>query len=303
MYPFKRILVGLNLTDRDEAVTKYASMIANVLHSGSITFMTVASHPDIPESVSKEFPELLETALEAKRKQLEKTVSKFFSANPGTEVNCTIAEGNRLEAILRYVKENDIDLIVLGKKQEKDASGLLSEKLARKAPCSVLITSDEEKPVVRKILVALDFSEHSVDAVEMAVGIAKASGLVEINCLHVYEVPTGYSRTGKSHEEFAAIMEQNARKECEQFMKQRDLQGIQVIPHFALGERPSMVIREFAEKLEVDLIVVGARGRSTGAAIFLGSVTERLLRLTDRPLLAVKRKGSGLGFLEALFKE
>jgi hypothetical protein len=48
------------------------------------------------------------------------------------------------------------------------------------------------------------------------------------------------------------------------------------------------------------LIVIGAKGRSLAALVLLGSVTEKLIETTHVPILAVKKKGSGMGFLEAL---
>jgi nucleotide-binding universal stress UspA family protein len=44
---------------------------------------------------------------------------------------------------------------------------------------------------------------------------------------------------------------------------------------------------------------VGAKGRSAAAAIFLGSVTEKLLRINyDIPVLIVKEKGKHFTFLD-----
>jgi nucleotide-binding universal stress UspA family protein len=48
----------------------------------------------------------------------------------------------------------------------------------------------------------------------------------------------------------------------------------------------------------VDLIVMGARGHSTAAALLLGSLTEKLIWMTTVPLLVVKDKGERVGFLK-----
>ena len=47
---------------------------------------------------------------------------------------------------------------------------------------------------------------------------------------------------------------------------------------------------------------MGARGRRAGAAVLLGSVTEHLINTTTVPLLAVKKKGSGMSILDALLE-
>jgi nucleotide-binding universal stress UspA family protein len=54
--------------------------------------------------------------------------------------------------------------------------------------------------------------------------------------------------------------------------------------------------------LSADLVVTGARGRRLGAGVLLGSVTEPLVADTDIPILAAKKKGEGMSFLEALLE-
>jgi nucleotide-binding universal stress UspA family protein len=56
------------------------------------------------------------------------------------------------------------------------------------------------------------------------------------------------------------------------------------------------------EKSEIHLLIMGARGRKAGAGVLLGSVTEHLIKTTTVPLMAVKEKGTGMGFLDALLK-
>jgi nucleotide-binding universal stress UspA family protein len=54
----------------------------------------------------------------------------------------------------------------------------------------------------------------------------------------------------------------------------------------AIG-RPAQEIPRVAKRVGADLIVMGTQGRSGGARLFFGSVTERVLRRTTIPVLAV----------------
>jgi len=148
----------------------------------------------------------------------------------------------------------------------------------------------------------VDFSEISMDALEVAVALALAAELKEIHCLHVYNVPLGYYKTGKSYEEFAEIMKGHAEKNLQEFMKEVDLKGLTLTPIFKLEKKEYKGIEEVIEEHEIYLLVIGARGRRAGAGVMLGSVTEHLIRTTTIPLLAVKRKGTGMSLLEALLK-
>ncbi|WP_254545288.1 universal stress protein [Halomarina pelagica] len=52
---------------------------------------------------------------------------------------------------------------------------------------------------------------------------------------------------------------------------------------------PHEGIREYADEHDVDLIVMSSRGRSGVSRVLFGSVTERVLRLSERPVLVVSR--------------
>lgn len=58
--------------------------------------------------------------------------------------------------------------------------------------------------------------------------------------------------------------------------------------HTLLEGRPYEAILEYAERIGVDLIVMGTQGRSGLDRFMLGSVTERVLRTSDVPVLAVR---------------
>jgi nucleotide-binding universal stress UspA family protein len=51
---------------------------------------------------------------------------------------------------------------------------------------------------------------------------------------------------------------------------------------------PYWSILEYAEEMDVDCIVMGTHGRTGFERYFLGSVTERVARLADVPVLTVK---------------
>lgn len=52
---------------------------------------------------------------------------------------------------------------------------------------------------------------------------------------------------------------------------------------------PHEGIRAYADEHDVDLIIMSSQGRSGVSRVLFGSVTERVLRLTDRPVLVVSK--------------
>jgi nucleotide-binding universal stress UspA family protein len=60
-----------------------------------------------------------------------------------------------------------------------------------------------------------------------------------------------------------------------------------------LEGRPYEEILEYVERVAVDMIVMGTQGRSGLDRFMLGSVTERVLRTSDVPVLAVRLDDEG----------
>jgi nucleotide-binding universal stress UspA family protein len=65
-------------------------------------------------------------------------------------------------------------------------------------------------------------------------------------------------------------------------------------------DRAMEVILDAIEKEGADLVAIGARGRTGAAGVLLGTTTEKLIRLTPIPLIAVKKKGEVFGVLDAI---
>lgn len=52
--------------------------------------------------------------------------------------------------------------------------------------------------------------------------------------------------------------------------------------------RPAEALAELAREPDVDLVVVGHRGRSAMARALLGSVADRLVQISPKPVLVVR---------------
>jgi nucleotide-binding universal stress UspA family protein len=144
---------------------------------------------------------------------------------------------------------------------------------------------------IQKILVPVDFSEHSAQALEMAIDLAKAFG-AGIQLLHCYQIqPFGISPYGVALPEgFDSEVRQAAERRVDELRGEVLLEGIEV--GVCLSSRfPSLEISETASEVGADLIVMGTRGLSGIKHVLLGSVAERTLRLAPCPVLTVKASG------------
>jgi nucleotide-binding universal stress UspA family protein len=191
----------------------------------------------------------------------------------------------------------------MGRKIKLNGHGTLAKNLAQKAPCSVLfLTEDIKIKELEHILVPIDFSEHSYLTLQFVERLSHEFN-AKISCIHIFEVPTGYYKTGKSYNEFVQIMEKNAKKEYEVFIHKHKLHHYDC--QFVLKEDDPAAnyILTAAKTYPVDMIVMGSRGRTDSAAFLLGSVAEKLIQINNEtPMLILKKKGENMSFLEALLK-
>ncbi len=63
--------------------------------------------------------------------------------------------------------------------------------------------------------------------------------------------------------------------------------GLSCTQHVLVGETAHAIV-EFAREKHCDLIVIGARGLGSVAGLLLGSVTSRVVHLSELPVLVVK---------------
>jgi nucleotide-binding universal stress UspA family protein len=185
-------------------------------------------------------------------------------------------------------------------------SGVIAQRLARRASCKLLIIPESHKPSLERILVPIDFSEYSRQALEYAIYISRNNaGKVEIICQNVYNVPVGYHYTGKSYAEFAEVMKRNAERNFNKFISDIDTEGTRITPVYSLDTNDDFTtdICDMAREKDVSGIIIGAKGRSATTALFIGSMAEKLMQVVkDYPLTVVRPKGKTAGIMEALLE-
>lgn len=140
----------------------------------------------------------------------------------------------------------------------------------------------------RKILVPVDFSDHSARALEAAMALARTFG-AELHLLHCYQINVGaISPYGiVLPESFERDVREAALTRLAEWRDKVSAEGIPVEEHIT-PQFPSEAIVQKAEELPADLIVMGTRGLTGLKHVLLGSVAERTLRLAPCPVLTVK---------------
>lgn len=304
MEPIKKILVLLDMSDMDETLLKYVSFISNNSSAEKVYFVNIVKNIHLPEEVLKEFPDLEKKALKERKDLIKEKVQKYYNPDKKIDVKYFIEFGPHLKSILTFAHKESIDLIVIGQKKTISGTGVLAQRLARRASCNLLIIPENWEPKITKLLVPVDFSFHCKLALEQAIFFSHQNdNNIEIICQNVFSVPVGYHYTGKSYKEFSEVMKKHAQKDFRRFIKTIDTKNQKIKTVYSLDTNDNLAsdIQDLADELEVDGIIIGAKGRTAAAALFLGSLSEKLINSQmGRPLMVVRPKGKNVGLLESL---
>jgi nucleotide-binding universal stress UspA family protein len=193
-----------------------------------------------------------------------------------------LAVGNVLHEIASRVDALDAGLLVVGAHGngliEQALLGSVAERLLRKIRHPLLVVRQPAAQAYQRVLVPVDFSGWSREALRLALIIAPQA---EITVIHAYLVPfeSKLRLAGVNEGEilqYRAEAQDKARTEMKRLLASLELapEGIRrVIVH---GDAAPSILQQ-AEKDQTDLIVMGKHGNSPLEELLLGSTTKHVL--------------------------
>ncbi|MFN8348093.1 MAG: universal stress protein [Spirosomataceae bacterium] len=145
---------------------------------------------------------------------------------------------------------------------------------------------------MKKILVPTDFSGFAQTALEVAADIALKTGAT-ITLLHANEkvvmatpMAEYYLYDKAIEEEYLDMVNEGLKKTLSEIADNGKFARVK-IDTAVIGGGMAGVIEEFVKDHVIDLIVMGTRGVSGMEEFFIGSNTEKVIRRTKCPVLAV----------------
>jgi nucleotide-binding universal stress UspA family protein len=181
------------------------------------------------------------------------------------------------QLIVNEAADREVDMIIIGRRGRtgilKVLMGQVAAKVIGHAPCKVLVVPKAAKIEFRNILVATDGSMHSVAAASEAIGIAKRHGssILAVSILN-------------SEEEKEA-----AKKNVNNVVEAARRENVPAEALTPLG-KPHDSIVEIAGGRGVDLIVMGAYGKTGFKKFLMGSTTEKVIGHASCAILVVRGK-------------
>lgn len=136
--------------------------------------------------------------------------------------------------------------------------------------------------MLKKVLFAVDFSPFTEKMLECA-GELVGVGMNQMLLLHVIDAKM-HVEYGEHLSPAYTAMEEEARRQLELLADRVKGDGYKVETLIKAGS-PALTIVETAREEDVDFIYLGAHGKGFFNRFLLGSVSEKVLALSDRPVM------------------
>jgi nucleotide-binding universal stress UspA family protein len=218
----------------------------------------------------------------------------------GVKAEGEVLVGRESVEIVERAQTLPADLVVMGTHGrggfEKWVLGSITEKVIRQAPCPILtvtLPAEDAPPPgqtpFKRILCAIDFSEHSTRALTFALSLAQQAE-AHLTLAHVLEpiadenleVYAGHTvgelrpeLEARSRERLRAAVPEDARNWCEP-------------DELIVYGRPWEAILEAVKTTQSNLLVMGVHGRSVVDLALFGSTTNHVVRAARCPVLVIR---------------
>ncbi len=300
MLNIKNILFPTDLSECAERAFQHAAFLAHWHDANLHVLNVVGRHMYDYANMREHFPMSDATLSDLLAVENGKSESGMPTLDALSIQQTQLEKASASEAILSFVDQQDIDLVVMGTHGRRGANRLLigsvAEEVVRSASCPVLTIRADEKvapgDAIRRILVPVDFSDVSHRAIQHAKELAMTYG-ARLDLLHVVEeiaLPAAYGMEPVNLV-IPEVVENSERALAD--MAREEIGYEHIVVHALTGYAVSTIL-DFADENEIDLMVIATHGRTGIDRVLMGSVAEKVVRRAPCPVFTVKSFGKSL---------
>jgi len=308
----RSVLVPLDGSRFAEQALPLALAIARATRA-KLRLVLVHQHPSPPmdEATARLATSIDLALLKAERTYLRKTVATLRGRSERQVVGVTVA-GPVAPTLLEYIGEIGADLVVMtthGRSGIQRAwLGSVADQLIRSLEIPVVLVRPAEGQAAvvappREILVSLDGSPLAEGVLEPATALARALGarlglLQVVTPVPLMNEPMVAYATGFD-EGLTAMRREQAKDYLADVAERLRGEGLEVSSTAAIGAPVAEAILDVARSEAVGMLAVATHGRGGLRRMVLGSVADKLVRGSEKPVLVVRprkpsaRKGGG----------
>jgi nucleotide-binding universal stress UspA family protein len=264
----RRVVAAFDLTPAGRRVVDRARLLAEQYgtHLGLLHVVEKCEDPFLSEDEAR--------FLEDHRHSAAAAVVDWVAGRTSIPVDYDVLKGAPSTQVARFAK--DVDLLVAGTSSIDAAQlGPVTRRLARKARASVLAVRRQPRVPYRRAVAAVDLSEHSRRAVELAIELAPDADLTVVFALSPRsDVLLGQSRLFETDP---------AERRSERLAKATEAMdrfaaswgdGIRTL---VVEGPPNQAVSETARRRGADLVTVASRGAGATSMVLLGGTAEEIM--------------------------
>ncbi len=284
---FKNILLATDFSPASKKAFEYAASLAR--RYGSAIYLT---HVITVDGYPLASPEYVASSLQEMHVEAKQGFRELLKSGELIELpfKVLIQEGNLWPSIEELINTYDIDLLVVGTRGvgavEKVLIGSGAEEIFRKARVPVLTVgpSAAKEPLYemefKNILFATDFGRSAEREAEYAVSLAQKH-CSRLKLLHVLPHPEAYG------EDVLAVKKENSMFQLRELVATGADLHCKLDFEVAVGEPVQQILR-IAEEAKADLIIMGAKARSSLAGNVPHTKAYRVVCGARCPVLTVR---------------
>lgn len=299
------VMVGADLSESSDAALRWVEQLRRV-GPCDVTIAHVAWPPGEHDRLGVQAP----IEAEQLHPDIERTIHRELKARVGQltgegEVRFLVRQGfgRADEHLVSLAEEARVDVLVVGSHQRSRIDrlwhGSVSRGVLHLAPMSVasiprpnhVARETRAIPTLEQILVATDFSDTGDRAIMHALSLLPNGGTIHL--VHVLTpamdkspVTELMTMRRRSPEEWGLTVQEIHERLERLVPAEASARGVRVVADVLDGFVVDEVCRA-AERLGVDAICMGSRGRSSLSAALLGSVAQGVIAKSRRPVLVI----------------
>ncbi len=296
---YKKILVPLDGSPTAEAVLPYVEAFAagfktsvELLSVIDIGAMTIHVAPDKVRQMDS-----IIVAEEKKCAEYLANVAKRF-AHAATE--CRMIRGTAAETILESTRQERDTLIAMATHGRSGAKrwllGSVAEKVLRGTTNPLFLVraaaaKTSPQPIINSLVVPLDGSPLAEQILPTVCRWARALD-VEVTLIRAFDFPGRAYVNRQTHLPDYDEMREDARRAAAAYLKEKEDslvgEGVRTVSILTIEGAAANEIISYAQTAPGAVIAMSTHGRSGIQRWILGSVTEKIVRHADDPVLVVR---------------
>jgi nucleotide-binding universal stress UspA family protein len=275
-----RILIAVDGSDCADRAASYGFELAEE-YGASVDVLHVLETESGPDA--RDVSERANALLEETAALADSTVA----------IETHLESGRPAPTVSDFARDHDADLIVMGRRGRTGLGarllGSTTERVLRRTQVPVLTVAEDDEKIpsdIANVLVTTDGSAEAERAAPVAGNVASEFGAT-LHVLTIVDVQgeAGLFDAGGVSREYIERLEARGQEAVDRLAESIDA-DVDLETALERGT-PHEAIGSFAAEHDVDLLVIGSEGQSSLPEQRLGSVTTRVLRTVDVPVLVV----------------